>query len=512
MISKRISTMRKAKTSQKRSPTVVVIGAGMTGLLAAIRLKEEGYNDVYVFEKASTIGGTWRENTYPGVACDIPSHMYTYSFAPNPEWNNLFARGEEIQTYLLRVGKEKGVLDQIHCNESVESCVLEAPKWRVKTSKGTEVLADFVINATGILHHPATPEFKGLDTFKGKVFHTAEWDHSFKMEGKRVGIIGTGSTAAQVIPELAKEVKHLSVFQRTPQWILHLPNAIFSEKVKEHFRNNSFSLAAIRAAETWNISNLLTKAVIGKPIQNKLLNVLCKANLRLNVKDKALREKLTPNYAVGCKRIIVNATFYPAIQRENVSLETDKIEQFVPEGIRTSDGKVHKLDAVVMATGFHAKNYMRPMNVIGKNGMHINDAWKNKIRTYRSVCMPDFPNNFLMLGPNSPIGNFSVIAISEVQMNYVLKAMDQWREGAYDMLEPKQSEVERFAQHVKKGLKNTVWTGGCQSWYLDQDGDPILWPYTWNEWEKQMSKFEPAHFHMGKVAAKPVVPKEKVAA
>lgn len=474
------------KKKTLRSPRIAVIGAGMTGLLMAIKLKEAGYTQVHVFEKASTLGGTWRENTYPGVACDIPSHMYTYSFAPNPEWSNLFAEGSEIQNYLLNVARRFNVLSSIRFNEGVNSCVLEGHTWRVGTTLGKEEEVDFVINCTGILHHPAFPDIEGIDQYQGVMFHTAQWNHHFDPRGKRVGVIGTGSTAAQLIPELAKQVEHLTVFQRTPQWIFPLPNKQFAEGTKAFLRKSQVGLRAIRDFETWNISNLLTKAVIGHPVQKAILTAACKANLRLSVKDAALRKKLTPNYTVGCKRIVVNATFYPAIQQPHVHLETLGIKRFTPEGIETSDGQEHKLDAVVLSTGFQAKNYMRPMNLIGREGLDINEAWKDRVNTYRSVCMPGFPNNFLMLGPHSPIGNFSVIAISEVQAAYVLKLIKGWTEGRYNTIEPKQSAVDSFSQYVKAGLKNTVWKGGCQSWYLDKDGDPILWPYTWQQWVKEM--------------------------
>ncbi len=496
-----------------RSPSVVVIGAGMTGILLAIKLREAGVTNLTILEKADRLGGTWRENTYPGVACDIPAHMYTYSFEPNPEWSHRFAHGDEIQEYFERVGRKYGVTHSIHFNEAVTSCVYDAGKWTVKTSKGRLVVADFVINSTGILHHPAKPDIKGIESFGGAMFHTAEWDHKVDLRGKRVGIIGTGSTAAQVIPEVAKIAGKLSVFQRTPQWLLPLGNKDVSEREKEKLRKNPIKLLRLRKFYMWAISQLLTKAVTGHKLQNLLFSAICKLNLKLSVRDRVLRAKLTPNYTVGCKRIIVNTTFYPAIQRDNVELVVDRIDSINPTGIKTRDGRQHDLDVLILSTGFNPVAYMRPMEVIGRDGLHINDAWKDKIRTYRSLCMPGFPNNFLMLGPNSPIGNYSVIEMSEVQCHYLLQIIERWRRAEFDAIEVTEEATRRFADTIKAGMSKTVWVGGCQSWYLDGDGDPILWPYTWERWEREMAAPAMADFTTQKFATggSVTVPDERAA-
>lgn len=479
--------MSKSKsTNNLRNPSVVVIGAGMTGVLLTIKLREAGITDITVLEKRDRLGGTWRENTYPGVACDIPAHMYTYSFEPNPEWSHRFAHGDEIQTYFELVGRKYGVTNSINFNESVTRCIYSEGKWAVTTSKGRELVVDFVINSTGILHHPAKPNIKGIENFQGAVFHTAEWDHSVDLAGKKVGIIGTGSTAAQVVPEVAKEAQKLSVFQRTPQWILPIGNKSITEREKAKLRKNPIKVQRLRQAYNWGMAQLLTKAVTGHKLQGFLMSLVCKAYMKYAVKDPVLRKKLTPDYKVGCKRIVINTTFLPALQSENVDLVTDGIAEITETGIITKSGDHHPLDVLVLSTGFNPVAYMRPMELVGKDGLHIDEAWANKIQTYRSVCMPGFPNNFLMLGPNSPIGNYSVIEMSEVQTRYIIKAIDRWRAGEYDEIEVKPSAVNKFADYMRVGMKNTVWVGGCQSWYLDKDGDPILWPYTWARWEQEM--------------------------
>lgn len=490
----------KQTDSTLRDPAVVIIGAGMTGILLAIKLREAGVTDLTILEKADRLGGTWRENTYPGVACDIPAHMYTYSFEPNPEWSHRFAHGDEIQEYFERVARKYGVTERIDFNEAVTKAHYDQGKWTVATSKGRTLTADFVFNATGILHHPAFPDIPGLQEFGGDMFHTAQWDHSVDLKGKRVGIIGTGSTAAQVIPEVAKEAKNLTVFQRTPQWLLPLGNRDVSEKAKAKLRKNPIRLQQLRRLYMWGTSELLTKAVTGYKLQNALFTATCKLNLRFSVKDPVLRKKLTPNYRVGCKRIIVNTTFYPAIQQEHVDLVTDKIAKVTPKGIQTADGVEHELDVLILSTGFDPVAYMRPMDMRGRDGLSIDEAWKNKIRTYRSVCMPGFPNSFLMLGPNSPIGNYSVIAMSEVQTQYLVQLVQRWRRQEFDAVEVKPEAVQRFADSIKAGMGKTVWVGGCQSWYLDGDGDPILWPYSWQRWEKEMAVPEMGDFIMTRFA------------
>jgi cation diffusion facilitator CzcD-associated flavoprotein CzcO len=474
--------------SNKRDPKVVVIGAGMTGILLTIKLREAGITDIEILEKTGQLGGTWRENTFPGAACDIPSHMYTYSFEPNPEWSHRMAHGPEIRDYLELVGRKYGVTNSISFNESVTSAVYKEGKWTVETSNSRTIVADFVINCTGILHHPQKPDIEGLESFTGAQFHTAQWDHSVDLKGKRVGIIGTGSTAAQVIPEVAKAAGKFSVFQRTPQWILPFGNKEIPEKSKARFRRHPALLLMLRSWYMWLLSNMLTKAVTGHKIQNALFSWSCKRNLKKSVRDPELRAKLTPDYTVGCKRIIINDGFYDAIQRDNVDLVTSGIEKIVADGIVTQDGKHHQLDVLILATGFDPVAYMRPMNVVGKKGLHIDEAWGRKIKNYRSLFMPHFPNNFLMLGPNSPIGNFSVIEMSEVQCKYLLQIIDRWRDGEFDEIDVSEKKADEFLQYIRAGMGKTVWVGGCQSWYLDGDGDPILWPYTWQRWVEEMAE------------------------
>jgi cation diffusion facilitator CzcD-associated flavoprotein CzcO len=482
------------QNKKNRDPSVVVIGAGMTGILMAIKLREAGITNLTILEKTERIGGTWRENTYPGVACDVPAHMYTYSFEPNPDWTQLYASGAEIYQYFEKVGRKYGVTNTVRFNEAVTGCDYDNGQWTVTTSKGDTIIADFVVNSTGILHHPVMPKIDGLDTFEGIKFHTAQWNHDVDLADKKVGIIGTGSTAAQVIPEVAKRVAKLTVFQRTPNWFLPFGNKDFSDKFRAKLRKNPNAVRRLRAAYIWTFTHFLTKAVTGHPIQNFFFRNIAKAYHRFGIKNAELRKKLTPDFKVGCKRVVINTTFFPAMQRDNVELVTDGISEITPTGVKTKDGRDHELDVLILSTGFNPTAFMRPMNMTGRDGLKIDNAWENKIHTYRSLFLPNFPNFFLMLGPNTPIGNFSVIAMSEVQCGYILKVIDRWRKHEFDEIDVEQSTAEKFGAYMKEGMKNTVWLGGCQSWYLDKDGDPILWPYTWGQWEKEMDEPEMEDF------------------
>lgn len=484
------------QTENLRSPRVVIMGAGMTGLLLFIKLREAGITDITVFEKKDRVGGTWRDNTYPGVACDVPAHMYTYSFEPNPEWRKRFADGREIQAYFERVACKYGVIEHIQFNEEVVEAVYQTGCWRVATSQGRVVEADFLISATGILRVPKRPQIEGIDDFRGALFHSAEWNHQVGLDGKRIGIIGTGSSATQIVTTLGRQGHDLRVFQRTPQWILSYPNREYSEDERESCRRNRLRPIITGKIQSFLIEQIGSKAVIGNPVQHAMVAMACKWNLRMNVKDAQLRARLRPDYKVGCKRLILSDGYYDVIQRPNVKLITEGIQCITQDGIRTADGELHTLDVIVLASGFDPFAYFRPTNIVGKQGVRIDDAWRDKVQAYRSLHLPDFPNFFLMLGPNSPIGNFSVIAISEVQTDYILQLIQYWRQRRFDAIAAKREAMVSFNRHIKSGMGKTVWVSGCNSWYLDQDGDPAMWPYSWKQWVAEMARPELDDFHL----------------
>lgn len=475
----------------RKNPSVVVIGAGMTGILVAIRLQAAGITNITVLEKAASVGGTWRENTYPGVACDVPSHAYTYSFEPNPQWSSHFPAGSEIHQYFQQVVSRHGIERYIRFNEAVTSCRYDAAekKWHVESAKA-RYTADLLVSATGILHQPNIPAFDGLDDFAGDCFHTARWDHRVSLEGKRIGVIGTGSTASQVIPELvAMSGTQVSIFQRTAQWTVSMADRPFEDWEKQRFAKQPWRMRLIRKLSAFVYSRG-TAALAGDSwfdrLSHKVMAWNGRKTLRDAVADPELRARLTPDYTFGCKRVVITSKLYPAMQEPNARLVTDSIRCFELEGIRTDDGELHPLDIVVLATGFDATAFMRPMAFVGRDGVTIDAAWQQKISAYHSMFLPGFPNFVLMLGPHSPIGNQSVIEISEAQADYAMQLIERWRTGELDTIEVTEDATQRWAALIKDRMKDTVWASGCDSWYLDADGDALTWPFTWKLWLKTM--------------------------
>ena len=477
-----------------RQPSVVIIGAGMAGILVYIKLQQAGISNISIIEKKSSVGGTWRENTYPGLFCDVGAHFYSYSFAPNSNWSQTYASGSELKNYFEKISDDFGVTPNINFNEEVTDADFDGKHWQVTTSKGQHISADFVFSATGILHQPVIPEIEGITSFSGNSFHTAKWDHSIDLKDKRVGIIGTGSTSIQVCSELISRGIDVTVFQRTAQWVLPISNPKNSRIKRSIFKWLPFSMKLSRKITEIGLAEIVSKALVKQGLRLKLIEWICNRNLA-SVKDPTLRKQLTPNYKVGCKRIIVSSRFYKAMQQPNAKLVVDGIERVEPEGIKTIDNKLHQLDVIVFATGFDSLAYMRPIALSGTNNLSINDAWKNKLENYRSLFIPGFPNFFLMLGPNCPTGNFSLTHICEIQINYCLQLIKLWQNEKIDSFDAKRKAAKKFIEEVKVGLPSTVWTSGCNSWYLDQEGDPILWPYSIAKWKKQMAKPELSDFN-----------------
>jgi cation diffusion facilitator CzcD-associated flavoprotein CzcO len=468
----------------------VIIGAGMAGILSAIKLREAGYEDITVYEKADRVGGTWRENTYPGLTCDVSSHSYTYTFEPNPEWTHRYPPGDEIQEYFEATTRKYGIDELIVFNEEILRCEYAASRWQLELSSGLRDEADFPIAATGVLHHPNYPDIEGLDDFEGDLFHSARWDHDVPLDGRRIGIIGNGSTGVQIVSALASRAGALYQFQRTPQWIMSAENPAYTEEEKAAFRANPDLMRSLkREFDTGEGLERFTNAIIDadspemKEIEAEVLK-----NLEQSVRDPELKEKLRPTYRAACKRMIFSPDYYEAIQHPNAELVTDGIERVEARGVRLESGHLVELDLLVLATGFMADRFMRPMNVIGRYGTKLEEVWAKRPHAYLSISIPEFPNFFMLNGPNGPVGNFSLIDIAERQMGYIAQLIEPVRSGRCREVSATSEAMARFDAERIEAAKKTIWASGCNSWYLDAEGIPASWPFTQKRFQQEMSR------------------------
>jgi len=467
----------------------IVIGAGMAGILTAIRLKEAGLENFAIYEKADRLGGTWRENTYPGLACDVPSHLYSYSFAPNPEWSHVFSPGPEIQAYFEDIARRYGVDSRIQFGKEIERCEFKNGRWRIEAADGTTDEGDFVIAATGVLHHPNVPDIEGLDSFEGAAFHSARWDHDVQFAGKRVGVVGTGSTAIQIVSALVDEVAELTLFQRTPQWVMPTENPAYGDEEKAAFREHPETMKQLRAEFSRAFTDGFSNAVVdaySPELQG--IHDACVANLEQSVKDPELKEKLRPDYRAACKRLIMSADFYDAIQRPNATLVAEGIERVEKSGVRSKDGELHELDVLVLATGFRVDSFMRPMNVIGRDGATLEQVWNDGPYAYMAIAIPEFPNFFMINGPNGPVGNFSLIDVAELQYAYIMQLIEQVMGNGHREISVSRAAMDRFDAERREAAKSTIWSSGCKSWYLDATGTPTAWPWTFDRFRDEMTE------------------------
>jgi cation diffusion facilitator CzcD-associated flavoprotein CzcO len=461
-----------------RALRAVVIGGGMAGILAVIKLREAGIDDVVLYEKAERLGGTWRENTYPGIACDVPSHLYSYSFAPNPEWSHTFAAGPEILGYLESVARDHGVDRVARLGVEVTRLEWRDGRWHLETATGDRDEGDVVIAATGVLHHLHLAELDGLDTFAGAAFHSARWDHGVPLDGARVGVVGTGSSAVQITSALAGRVRDLRLFQRTAQWVMQVPNRVIDEGLRQHYRAEPDAMVEARAELGKMFDEGFANAVIDAESEAAhQLEELCRANLEQNVRDPELLERLRPSYRAACKRLVLSPDFYDAIQRPGTHLVTAPIDRVEPAGVRTADGELHELDVLVLATGFRVDRFLRPIDVRGRDGLALGDVWRDRPSAYLSVSIAGFPNLFLLNGPNGPVGNFSLIDVAELQMAYVLQLLEPLRDGSATEVCARADAADRFEDERVEAAQRTIWVTGCRSWYLDDRGIPAAWPW-----------------------------------
>lgn len=471
-------------TSAQTDPRICIVGAGMSGILMAIKLLEQGFTNLVLFERSASVSGTWRQNRYPGVACDVASFTYCYSFEPNPNWSHRFSPGPEIRDYFERVVDKYGVRPYIRFNTEVTSACFEGSRWRVASSDGEEQLFDVYVAATGPLNQLHYPDIKGLEDFRGVTCHTADWADDFDYTGKRVGVIGTGSSSVQSVDPLSAKAEKLTIFQRTPQWVIATDNPEYSPK-QIKFKNRFPILGKLtRWFYSW-IGDQFGLAALKNGLRRKLVFKMCYHALA-SVKDPDLREKLTPNYLPMCRRMIMSGSFHKAIQRPNVLVETTSIDCVTAEGVRTSDGVEHKLDLLVLATGFFF-NALNVKHVTGVNGQSLADYWQDGVKNYRSITVPGFPNYFMLIGPGSPITNLSLVEIAEIGVGYVMQCVQKIRDNEVTVISPKPSVTEAYTEKLRNAFGDTIWTSGCSSWYLDDDGVPGTFPGHPSDFRRQLS-------------------------
>ncbi len=481
------------ETQNSHHHRVVIIGAGFSGLGAAIRLAQSGERDFVVLERASDVGGCWRDNTYPGLQCDVQSVVYSYSFAPNPDWSRDFAPGPEIHAYLRRCAERFDLRPHLRLSTEVLSARWddERQRWRVETSQGT-FTSDVLLSAHGALSAPARPKLQGLESFAGPVFHSAEWRHDVSLQGKRVAVIGTGASSIQIVPAVQKQAARLLVFQRTPAWILPRPDAPVSRLTQTLYRRLPLLQ---RAARAWRFGLLETRVlgILTRPELMRLARAAAERHLRRQIEDPALRRRLTPDYEMGCKRILLSNDFYPALAKPNTALVSDGIREVTKTSVITTDGVAHEVDVIVLCTGYSVTAHPVAERIVGKDGRSLAQHWSQGARALFGMTTPGFPNLYLLLtGPHTGLGHNSIVYMIEAQLEYVLQGLRASRALGDAVLEVKEPAVEGFTQEMRRRLEGTVWSSGCTSFYLDARGQNVaLWPGFATEYRWRTRRFEP---------------------
>lgn len=478
----------------RRRPSIAVVGGGFGGVGAAAMLRREGYDDVTVFEKGERVGGVWQHNTYPGAACDIPSHLYEYSFAPN-SWSRRFSPGDEIRAYVEGVAHRFGVLDKIRTGTEVQSAGWdeERGRWRLETSAGPHE-ADMLVTACGQLSVPKVPPIAGLDSFDGPAFHTAEWRHDVDLSGKRVAVIGTGCSAIQVVPAIQPEVAQLDVYQRSPGWTFPKGDHPYRAWQRALFKR----LPALRRLDRASIFAFNEFGAAAMTSQRWLLPVLRaigKRQIAAAIDDPELRRKVTPSDEIGCKRIMLTDDWYPTLTEPNVDLVAERIEAVTPSGIRDATGTERPADAIVLATGFASHDFVAPMEIAGRDGRTLAEEWGEAPRAYLGLAVPGFPNMFLLYGPNTNGGTGSVVNTLECGIDHLLAALRELEASGSSRIEVRPDAAEAFDRELRAALAKTVWHSGCTNWYVDEKGnDPSQWPWTWTAYRRRTARLDPGAY------------------
>lgn len=477
--------------TDRRDVKIAIAGAGLSGLGMAIALREDGIDDFVVLERADDLGGTWRDNSYPGCACDIASILYSYSDEQHPGWSRAFAEQPEIWAYMREVARRHEVGSYMRYGHEVIEARWDdgSHRWQITTTGG-EFTAEILIAATGALADPAIPELPGLDRFGGKVFHSARWDHDHDLTGRRVAVVGTGASAIQFVPEIQPQVAHLDVFQRTPPWVLPRGNPAIPVNLRRRFARHPKLMSWVRQT----VFSVYESFHYGfkHPAVMKLVERRARAHIAKQVPDPELAAKLTPNYRLGCKRVLGSSAWYPALCQDNVDVVTSGIAEVTPDGIVDADGNHHPVDTIIFGTGFHVSDMPVSQRIRGRGGELLADRWQGSPKAHLGIGVTGFPNLFMLLGPNTGLGHNSVLLMIEAQIAYLRQALRYRRDHGLATLEPTAEALDRFVAQLDRDTQGSVWTaGGCLSWYVDKTGrNSTLWPGSVRDYQRRLARFE----------------------
>lgn len=491
-----------ASAARSGAPSVIIVGAGVGGIAAAIELRRNGFRDVRIFEKAGDLGGTWLYNDYPGAACDVPSHLYSFSFAQRRDWSRRCSPQAEIHDYLCAVAREHGVSGLIEYGREVSCCEWDegALRWEVRTADGAIFYAGAIVLATGQLHRPSYPSIEGMESFAGHSFHSSRWDHGYPLAGRRIAVVGTGASAVQLIPEIAPEVARLTVFQRTGNWMLPLRNRAYPAAFKAAVGLLP-GLQRLRRRLVFHYIETLTVAIRHPRTVGLLMAVRSARFMRSQLRDPVLRRKVWPNYTFGCKRVLFSSAYLPALARENVEVVSEPIARIRERGILTADGALHELDCIIWATGFKTTDFMLPMEVTGGGGRTLRDAWAQAPSAHLGICVSGFPNMFLMYGPNTNTSGGSIIFFAEAQAAYLRRALERLTIRGAAAIEVR-PEVQEAGEHeLQARFAGTAWTR-CDSWYRDGSGRIVNnWPGYMREYRERTGRVQEREFRF--IGARP---------
>ncbi len=477
------------------TPQIAIIGSGFAGLLMGIRLKQAGIDTFTIYEKQDSVGGVWRDNTYPGAACDVPSHLYSYSFYPKHDWTRAYSPQPEILDYLEDCADHYGLHPYIRFGTEIASADWDSGtcKWTLETTTGETATADVLVPACGQLSQPAYPDIAGRDEFAGAQFHSARWNHEADLAGKTVAVVGTGASAIQFVPEVAREADRVYVFQRSPAWVLPRPDGKYADRVKRAFR----TIPGIRQAHRSTIYLTLESQLIamrGGPM-GAIWKQLAVRNLDRWIDDPALRAKLTPDYQIGCKRTLISNDWYRALAKDHVEVITDEIAQIYDAGLRTENGDEYPVDAIIYGTGFKTTEFLAPMQITGRDGTKLNDAWQGGAEAYLGMTVPGFPNMFMLYGPNTNLGHNSIVFMLECQAGYALQAVEALAQGDAASLDVRESRMRTYNDDLQSELDATVWASGCDNWYTNAGGkNTNNWPGWTLAYKQRTRTLEPSDF------------------